>query len=135
MATDIEIVEPDDLAYAAFSANFTDYNAAHSTWNAQSFSCVIRDGSRIVAGGRGIVNMGALEIRGIWLDPGLRGLGVGARLLAAIEDEARARGARRAMLFTFSWQAEGFYRRMGYTEFSRFRFPDGPERIDMQKEL
>ena len=79
--------------------------------------------------------MGALEIRGLWVDENLRGRGTGARILKAIEDEARRRGATRAMLFTFSWQAEEFYQRMGYRKFAQFDFPDGPQRIDMKKEF
>lgn len=133
--SEIEIVDPDDDAYAELSNRFAAYNAAHSTWDWRSFSCVVRNGDKIVAGGRGITNMGALEIRGLWVDEGLRGQGVGEKLLSAIESEGRRRGAKRAMLYTFTWQAEAFYQRMGYRTFSRFEFPDGPERIDMKKEL
>jgi len=132
---ELSLVDPDDETYGKFSSHFGAYNAAHSTWNWKSFSYVIRDKGRIVAGGRGITNMGALEVRGLWVDEVLRSKGIGERVLSAIEDEARRRGASRAMLYTFSWQAEKFYERMGYRVFSRFEFPDGPERIDMQKEL
>jgi len=97
----VEIIDPDDVAYAEYSDNFSEYNAAHSTWDWNSFSCVIRSGNKIVAGGRGITNMGALEVRGLWVDENLRGNGIGAKVLRAIESEARSRGATRAMLFTF----------------------------------
>jgi len=79
--------------------------------------------------------MGALEVRGLWVDSHLRGQGLGETILFAIENEARKRGASRAMLYTYSWQAEVFYKRMGYSEYSRFTYPDGPERIDLKKEL
>ena len=88
-----------------------------------------------MAGGRGIINMGALEVQGLWVDEKLRGSGIGTQLLIAIENEARNRGAKRAMLYTFSWQAQKFYERVGYSEFSRFNYPDGFQRIDLQKEL
>lgn len=133
--SDLELVEPDDAAYAVLSGKFADYNAAHSTWDWKSYSLVlVRDGS-IVAGGRGILNMGALEVRGLWVDEPLRGQGLGEEILSGLEEEARRRGARRAMLYTYSWQALSFYERLGYREFSRFQYPDGPERIDLQKEL
>ena len=74
-------------------------------------------------------------MRGLWVDVTLRGRGLGEKVLSAIESEARRRGASRAMLYTYSWQAEVFYERLGYRVFSRFEYPDGPERIDMQKEL
>ncbi len=131
----IDLVDPDDQAYAEYSENFSAYNAANSTWNWRSYSCVLRIEGQIVAGGRGVINMGALEVRGLWVDETLRGKGVGRDLLVAIEDEARKRGATRAMLFTFSFQAEEFYRRMGYETFAKFEYPDGPQRIDMKKEL
>lgn len=131
----IELIDPDDDVYAEYSANFSAYNAAHSTWDWQSYSCVIHNEGQFVAGGRGIINMGALEVRGLWVDQALRGQGIGRKLLIAIEDEARKRGALRAMLFTYSFQAEAFYRRMGYEKFAEFDYPDGPKRIDMKKEL
>jgi len=129
------LVDPDDEAYSELSGRFTAYNAAHSTWNWTSYSYVLRDNNKIVAGGRGIINMGALEVRGLWVDEVLRGQGLGERLLRAIEKEARRRGASRAMLYTFSWQAQSFYELMGYRVFARFQYPDGPERIDMKKDL
>lgn len=133
--SNLELVEPDDEAYAALSAKFADYNAAHATWDWRSYSFVLVKEGSIVAGGRGILNMGALEVRGLWVDEALRGQGLGEEILTAIEEEARRRGATRAMLYTYSWQALSFYERLGYREFSRFQYPDGPERIDLQKEL
>ena len=60
----LQLVEPDEEAYAALSGKFADYNAAHSTWDWKSDSlALVQDGS-IVAGGRGILNMGALDVRG-----------------------------------------------------------------------
>ena len=132
---EFELIEPDEDIYADLSGRFAAYNAANSTYNFKSFSLVLREGKNIVAGGRGIINMGALEVRGLWVDEALRGTGIGMRLLTAIENEARNRGATRAMLYTYSWQAESFYARAGYREFARFNYPDGEARIDMQKEL
>ncbi len=132
---EIELVDPDEDTYSQWSSRFTNYNSSNSTWNWKSYSCIVRSGNRMVAGGRGITNMGALEVRGLWVDEHLRGQGIGEKILTAIENEARDRGASRAMLYTYTWQAENFYRRMGYIEFSRFTYPDGPERIDMKKEL
>ena len=133
--SDLQLVEPDDGAYAVLSGKFADYNAAHSTWDWRSYSLVLVKDGAIVAGGRGILNMGALEVRGLWVDEPLRGQGLGEEILSGLEEEARRRSARRAMLYTYSWQALGFYERLGYREFSRFPYPDGPERIDLQKEL
>jgi N-acetylglutamate synthase-like GNAT family acetyltransferase len=132
---DFELVEPDDREYAEYSAHFGDFNKLASGWHVQTYSIVRRDQQRIVAGCRGHVYLGALEVRGLWVDEALRGSGIGTELLHAMEQEARNRGASKAMLYTYSWQAEVFYRKHGYQEFARFDFPEGHYRIDMQKML
>ncbi|PJI85103.1 acetyltransferase (GNAT) family protein [Yoonia maricola] len=133
--TEFECIEPDTDEYADYASRFAQYNQDHSGWQMQTFSMVLRDKGCIIAGGRGHVYLGALEVRGLWVNDSLRGKRVGSGLLEAIEHEARNRGATKAMLYTYSWQAEGFYRRHGYTEFSRFDFPEGHYRVEMQKSL
>lgn len=133
-----ETVQPDDAAYAAYSANFAEFNAGEGGLVSHSFSVIKRNPDtpdHIRAGGRGLVYLGAVEIRGLWVDADLRGTGVGHALLSKIEDEARSRGATRAMLYTYSWQAEAFYCDHGYKEMCRFPFPQGGARIDMHKDL
>ncbi len=132
---DFECIEPDAEVYADYSARFGPYNEDGSGWRIETFSLILREAGRIVAGGRGNVYLGALEVRGLWVDDLLRGQGVGSALLHAIESEARRRGATKAMLYTYSWQAEAFYRRQGYEIYARFDFPHGHYRIDMQKPL
>ena len=53
----------------------------------------------------------------MFLPEDLRGGGLGARLIARIEAEARARGCIGAWVDTFSFQARPFYERQGYTVF------------------
>lgn len=135
-ATDpFDLIEPDDTVYADYAARFAAYNQAASGGTVQTYSIVLRQDDTIVAGGRGHVFLGALEVRGLWIDAHLRRHGLGRRLLRRIEDEARSRHATKAMLYTYSWQAEQFYILQGYTTYARFDFPDGPYRVDMQKEL
>ena len=132
---EFQCVEPDDAEYADYAARFGTYNSDAGGWQVQTFSMILRRDGAIVAGGRGHIYLGALEVRGLWVDAPLRGTGIGAALLGAIEDEARRRGASKAMLYTYSWQAEPFYRRHGYREYARFDFPAGHYRIDMDKDL
>lgn len=130
-----ECVDRDDDVYADYSARFDAYNRDGSGSCFKTFSVVLKRDDHIIAGGRGNLFLGALEVRGLWVDADLRGTGIGSELLEVIEGEARQRGASKAMLFTYSWQAEAFYRRHGYSEFGRFDFPEGHYRIDMQKAL
>ncbi len=77
-----------------------------------------------------------LYIDELWVSSDLRGSGVGAKLMKLAEEFARSQGHQGAWLWTQSWQAEGFYRRLGYSEFTRFEdFPQGHSRIGFRKTL
>lgn len=80
-----ECIEPDGDVYADYSSRFGQYNQDGSGWTVQTFSLVMRDEDRIIAGRRGHVYLGALEVRGLWVDAQLRGEGIGSELLRAIE--------------------------------------------------
>jgi len=55
----------------------------------------------------------------VWLRADARGTGLGARLMGAFEDAARDRGCRQVLVSSFTFQAPGFYERLGYVEFAR----------------
>lgn len=96
-----ECVEPDHAEYEDYSSRFESYNREKSGWSIETFSIVKRNDEAIIAGGRGYIYLGALEIRGLWVDESIRGNGIGSVLLSAIEDEARTREATKAMLYTY----------------------------------
>jgi DNA-binding MarR family transcriptional regulator/GNAT superfamily N-acetyltransferase len=62
------------------------------------------------------------EIKRMWVSPSARGLGLGRRLLAELEDRARARGVRTVRLETNRTlhEAVGLYRAAGYREVAAF---------------
>lgn len=66
----------------------------------------------IVAGGLGDL----LEVEFLYVEEAYRGRGLGQRLLAHVETLAREKGLKRVLLNTYSFQAPGFYRKLGYTE-------------------
>jgi predicted acetyltransferase/GNAT superfamily N-acetyltransferase len=75
----------------------------------------------------------------LWVDllfvpESMRGAGIGRKLMA--EAEAVRRGCRAAVLDTFSFQARGFYERLGYCVFGRLDdCPPGHSRFYLTKRL
>ena len=72
----------------------------------------------------------------LWVSPETRGEGLGRQLMQSAEEFARSQGLQGLWLWTQSWQAEGFYSQLGYSEFARFDdFPKGHSRIGFRKVL
>ena len=90
-----------------------------------------------IAGGTlGEIYWDWLHVDLMWVKEELRGRGYGLRLLLAIEDEARRRGAKNAFLDTFSFQAPEFYKQHGYRVFGELPdFPSGHQRLFLTKQL
>lgn len=55
----------------------------------------------------------------LWVRADARGIGWGRRLLDAAEGVARDRGCERMNVSSFTFQAPGFYAKLGYVETSR----------------
>ena len=56
-----------------------------------------------------------------WVREASRGDGLGSKLLAEFEAEARSRGATHVFVTSFTFQAPGFYERHGYREIFRWQ--------------
>ncbi|MGL5757927.1 GNAT family N-acetyltransferase [Plesiomonas sp.] len=77
-----------------------------------------------------------LYIEYLWVDSSVRSQGVGKKLLLAIEQVARERGCRFALLDTFSFQARPFYEKQGYQSVMTLtEFPIHHERYYLTKTL
>ena len=62
--------------------------------------------------------MGELALLDVlWVAESRRGTGLGACLLAQLEQDAARQGAKRLELNTFGFQAPGFYEKLGYRRF------------------
>ena len=71
-----------------------------------------------------------------YLPEELRGAGVGSRIIAMAEAEARRRGCTAAFVYTVTFQAPGFYERHGYRRFGEIVCPpDGATRVFFSKAL
>jgi len=72
-----------------------------------------------------------------WVREDQRGTGVGTSAMTAFENEARSRGCTHVFVTSFSFQAPGFYQRLGYREIFRWESVPtaGRDDVHMRKEL
>ena len=72
-----------------------------------------------------------------WVREDVRGTGLGERMLAEFESEARSRGCTHVFVTSFTFQAPGFYEKQGYREIFRWEgvpTADGAD-VHFRKEL
>ena len=77
-----------------------------------------------------------LYVGRLWTDQRFRNMGIGSRLLADAEQEARRRGCHAVHLMTGSFNALPFYQKRGYTIFGVLTdMPTGHTQYFMTKSL
>jgi GNAT superfamily N-acetyltransferase len=110
----IEVTDVRNEADDAFvAAQLSAYNAEFVTRDFRVLRVFARDADGSVIGGLlADTYWQYLEIHKLWVSDA-------SRLLEAAEAEARRRGCKQAFLDTFSFQAPGFYQKLGYREFGR----------------
>lgn len=98
--------------------------------------CVRGDEDRLVAGLFGWTWGGCAFVDLLWVDPAVRGRGLGSRMLCGAEEEARSRGCEQVLLSTHSFQAPDFYAARGYEQRGRFDgYPAGGYQVHLAKRL
>ena len=96
----------------------------------------VREGGKVVAGISGWTWGDCCELQSLWVSPSLKGRWLGARLLAAAEAEALARGCTQTVHFTWDFQARSLYERAGYELVGRVEdFPTGTDVLWYRKRL
>jgi GNAT superfamily N-acetyltransferase len=79
---------------------------------------------------------GWLVLDDLWLGERVRRQGYGRELMRRAEEEARARGCTQAQTHTFSFQARGFYEKLGYRLIGEVRdWPPGHSFYWLTKDL
>jgi GNAT superfamily N-acetyltransferase len=130
-----ENASPEDVKAVIDGLN--DYNSAYVQNDNRDLKIFLRNGDGRVAGGLlGNTVFGWLHVSMFWLEDEARRQGLGSKLLAMAEDEARKRGCKYVFLNTFSFQARPFYEKLGYECFAtQADFPLGYESYAMKKAL
>jgi len=113
------------------------YNAAFTVKDFKLLRVFARDADGSVVGGLlADTYWQYLEVHVVWVSEAHRNAGHASQLLNAAENEARQRGCKHAFLDTFSFQARGFYEKLGYSEFGRLEeFSGKHERHYLHKRL
>ena len=111
-------------------------DAAVGKSDGRAIAVTLRHRGAIVGGLIGHTYLGWMFVAAFWVADEFRRKGFGSKLMTAAEKEAKRRGVTNIYLDTFSFQAPGFYRKLGYREFGRLKgFPAGHYRSFLTKAL
>ncbi len=116
--------------YQIIRTNLHTYNRSKCEWirknteekpskpNYHNFG--IYDCEKLIGGVVGIIQFGWYFLEEFWIDEKYRGQGIGTELIKNIEKCAIDNNAIGVRLNTWSFQAKGFYEKMGYKVYATF---------------
>jgi GNAT superfamily N-acetyltransferase len=136
----------DGEAHTALDAGLTAFNREVSAAFAElatpggrsrALNAYVRAADETLLGGIACVTYwGWLSIGLLYLEPAVRGHGLGRRLLGMAENEARQRGCRSSRVTTYSFQARDFYQKQGYQIVGVLKdFPPGGAYYTLRKDF
>lgn len=127
----------DDSVRTAIGRPLVAYNNAQTgISDHRPLAVMIREQGAVVGGLWGRTGYSWLYVELLVVPESLRGQGVGTTLMERAEAEAAQRGCRGVWLDTFSFQARGFYEKLGYRCFGELHdYPPGHARYFMTKAL
>jgi GNAT superfamily N-acetyltransferase len=110
---------------ARLAERLNDFNsAAVGRTDGLDLAFVVEEDGEMTAGLSGYTWAGIAEVKVLWVREDRRRDGLGRQLMAAAIAEARARGCRFLFLSTHSFQAQGFYEKLGFETLATI--PDKP---------
>jgi ribosomal protein S18 acetylase RimI-like enzyme len=134
----IEVIEDaDDDVKRELISSVREFNAAvlgHA--DSKPLTVVARDAEgRLIGGVSGRTIHGHYLIEVVWVAESERSAGLGRELMNEAEKQARQRGCYGAQVDTTSFQAPGFYEKLGFRTIGTVEdFPPGHKRHFMQKD-
>lgn len=136
-APDVTITEaPDPGDLRDLETRLDASRPAHLPQNRRPLAAFVREDGALVGGVAGYTQYGWFSVDQLWVADDRRGTGLGSRLLAAAEAEARRRGCHSVRLDTYSFQARPFYEALGYVLFGELdHYPDEHRKYFLAKRL
>ncbi|ATF95494.1 putative acetyltransferase [Cedecea neteri] len=110
---------PDEKTKHLIIDNLWTHNEAWAPVDIRPFMLSIYNGDMLSGGLVAQTWWGALEIQYLWVAEEERRKGYGRALMLRAEMEARKRGCHMTYVDTFSFQARGFYEKLGYREYGK----------------
>jgi ribosomal protein S18 acetylase RimI-like enzyme len=103
----------------------------------QPINIIVSDNEKTWVGGiNADVYWGWVEIHNLWFHNSCRKKGLGSNLLKQVETIAKEKGATKALLTTFEFQARSFYEKYGYQVVGEIKdYPPGSSYYTMVKHL
>ena len=140
MTPDITVTDaPSADAREVIERGLSRYNreqAGYWDWRPLAVLVSNPDTRDVIGGVLGRTSLGICFIDLAFLPEEVRGHDIGRTMMREAEDEARRRRCRAIVLYTASFQAPGFYERLGYRRFGSIDCdPPGTSRIFFVKEL
>lgn len=139
MALRFELTDQRDEQFIARLANLlTQFNDDRSgfPYDGSLLAIPLTDAGQVVGGLLSSTSYSWLHVDVLFIPEERRGEGLGRKLLALAESEARRRGCTASWLDTFSFQARGFYEKMGYAVFGELAdYPPGQGRFFLKKDI
>ena len=138
MNEEYQIVAVDKPEWGIIGGGISNYNKEQAGDDKGKSLCFVLQTpeQEVVGGVIGATHWDWFYVDLMWIKEDLRGRGYGHRLLTLAEQEARQRGAKKAYLDTFSFQAPEFYKNHGYQVFGELlEFPPGHQRYFLTKQL
>lgn len=125
---EVTVGRPKARDYRILSDGMLKYHAQQGHQRASEVvNIFLKDNEKKMRGGVIVTILwNGMEINSLWVDEPWRGQGWGRRLVEAAENEGRKRGCTFAYTNTFTWQAPGFYEKLGYKIYGKLDdFPPG----------
>jgi GNAT superfamily N-acetyltransferase len=131
------IEERDDRVTQALIDGVREFNrSVMGSADSRPLAVVARGAEGEILGGvagRTIYDHFLIEV--VWVAETMRGAGLGARLMNRAEEQAKRRGCRGAQVDTVSFQAPGFYEKLGFRIIGTVEgYPSGHDRHFLVKE-